>query len=59
MEGNLTANRYVEILETAIPDLLDDVPLAHVNEIYFQQDGAPAHNSQMARLFLENNFTNQ
>ena len=58
-EGNLTANRYVEILETAIPDLLDDVPLAHVNEIYFQQDGAPAHNSQMARLFLENNFTNQ
>lgn len=52
--ANLTVNCYVEILETAIPDLLHDVLLAHVNGIYFQSGRAPVQNYQIARLFLEN-----
>lgn len=55
-KGNITVNRYKEILETAIPDV---VPLAHVNRIYFQQDEAPARNSQMTRVFWMNNFNKQ
>lgn len=55
-EGGLSANRYLEILQDVVPELLDRIPLAQLNNIYFQQDGAPAHNSQIIRPFLENNF---
>ena len=56
-EGSITANRYLEILQNILPAFLEDVPLARLNEIYFQQDGAPAHNSQIVRHYLEENFT--
>lgn len=55
-QENLTANRYLEILQNILPELLDDVPLAQRNQIYFQQDGAPAHNSRIVRRFLEDHF---
>lgn len=55
-QGGLTANKYLEILQSVFADLLDEVPLAQLNHIYFQQDGAPAHNSHQVKEFLENNF---
>lgn len=55
-EGNLSGERYLEILEDVIPVLLENVPVAHLNRIYFQQDGAPAHNARNVQPFLENNF---
>lgn len=55
-EGGLTARRYLEILEEVIPELLENVPLAHYNSVYLQQDGAPSHNSGLLRPFLDNNF---
>ena len=58
-DGTLTANRYVEIVEQVIPDLLDDVPLAQLPRIHFQQDGAPAHNSRLVTPFLEDSFPGQ
>ncbi|GLV33448.1 hypothetical protein CBL_20187, partial [Carabus blaptoides fortunei] len=44
--GNLTAQRYLEILQTSVEDLLDDLPLAQNVRIWYQQDGAPAHNAR-------------
>ena len=55
----LTAIKYLEILEHILPELLEDVPLANLNSIYFQQDGAPAHNAYLVRPFLEENFGNK
>lgn len=55
-EGSLTANRYLHILENPLAELYDDVPLAQLNQIYFQQDGAPAHNAQLIRTYLDANF---
>lgn len=55
-EGGLTAIRYLEILEEVIPELLENVPLAELNAIHFQQDGAPSHNAHVVRPFLEDNF---
>lgn len=58
-EGGLSAERYLNILEDVLPELLDNIPLAGLNTIYFQQDGAPAHNALMIRPFLENHFPNK
>jgi hypothetical protein len=55
-EGGLTGERYLDILQDVIPELLEDVPLALRNDIYFQQDGAPAHNAQQVTTFLQNRF---
>lgn len=49
-------SRYLDILENVIPELLENVPLAHFNNIYFQQNGAPGYYSHVIRPFLENNF---
>lgn len=54
--STLTANRYLETLNEIIPQFLNNVPLAQLNNIYFQQDGAPAHNAQIVREFLNNEF---
>lgn len=56
--GNLTAQRYIEILRTSLLELLDDIPLQNRPNIYYQQDGAPAHNSVIVRDYLDNNFPN-
>lgn len=55
-EGGLTANKYLEILENIVPEIVENVPLAHLNSLYLQQDGAPAHNAQIVRAYLNNNF---
>lgn len=55
-EGGLSGQLYLQILQDVIPELLDDVPLAHINSIFFQQDGAPSHNSRLVRPFLDNHF---
>jgi hypothetical protein len=39
----LTAQRYHDFLETLLPGLLEDVPLAVRQILWFQHDGAPAH----------------
>ncbi|EFN63727.1 hypothetical protein EAG_00069, partial [Camponotus floridanus] len=39
-------------LEESLPELLEDVPLATRNAMWFMHDGAPAHFSRIAREFL-------
>jgi len=39
----LNGRRYARFLAEDLSDLLDDVPLAVLNDMWFQQDGAPAH----------------
>lgn len=55
-EERLSAARYLQILRNNLPDLLDEIPLGHLPEIYFQQDGAPAHNSHNVTQYLNDNF---
>lgn len=54
--GHLTGAIYSEMLRTVIPDLLDDVPLAVVNNLYYQQDGCPAHYQRAVRDILDSMF---
>jgi hypothetical protein len=39
----LPAQQYRDFLETVLPGLLEDVPLAVRQRLWFQHDGVPAH----------------
>lgn len=55
IDGNLTAEKYLDILQ----DMLDDLPLEYrLNEIWFQQDGCGPHNSRMVTDYLNQTFPN-
>jgi hypothetical protein len=43
LPDKLTAQQYRDFLETVLPGLLQDVPLAVRQRLWFQHDGAPAH----------------
>lgn len=58
-EGNLNGPRYIEFLTEALADCLEDVPLAHRQELYFQHDGAPPHNSGHVADLLQIYFPNK
>lgn len=58
-EGTLTGARYLEFLRDMVDNILDDLPLLVLRDVYFQQDGAPAHNSRQVAEYLNNYFPNQ
>lgn len=47
---------YVRFLEEVLPDLLEEVPLALRQVMWFQQDGAPAHYSIAVRNHIQQVF---
>ena len=49
MPSPLTGQRYTMSLSDTLPLLLDDVPLGVRRRMWFQHDGAPAHNAVNAR----------
>jgi hypothetical protein len=52
LPDRLTAQQYSDILETVLPGLLEDVPLAVRQSLWFQHDGAPAHYEEDVRQWL-------
>lgn len=55
IDGNLNSAKYLELLQNYIGPALQEV--AHENqEVWFQQDGCPAHFSADVREYLNNAF---
>lgn len=53
----LTSERYLNLLQRDLEEWFDaNVPLAEINNVWFQQDGAPAHNSRIVKEYLSNRF---
>ena len=50
---------YSAFLEKTLPNLLDDVSLAILSNIIFQQNGHPAHTSLLAHTVLNQRFSNR
>lgn len=55
-EGTLTGVRYLDFLENILPLLLENVPLRTRECMWVQQDGAPPHNSNIVKDYLNNTF---
>lgn len=58
-QENLDSIRYLRILRDNIEPFVENLPLNVANQIYYQQDGAPAHNSRIVRQFLQVNFADK
>lgn len=44
---------YLRFLQETLPDLLDDVPAGLLRDMFYQQDGAPAHFTWTVRRHLD------
>lgn len=53
-EGTLTGERYLEFLQRDIPELMAAIPRAERDTMWWQQDGAPAHNARIVTDHLNN-----
>lgn len=56
IDGALNQQRYHQLLHQNIEHFLEELPVADLNRIYFQQDGAPAHNAQINVDWLNATF---
>lgn len=56
IDGNLNQERYHQLLAEDIENFLDELPLAELNRVYFQQDGAPPHNARINVNWLNAKF---
>lgn len=58
-QGQLTGARYLGFLQNEIEEHLEHLPLEDLRRIYFQQDGAPPHNTREVLDYLIGHFNNQ
>lgn len=56
---NLTGPLYLNILRNEVPPLLEDLPLDLRRDMWFQQDGAPAHRVRSVKTFLNATYPNR
>lgn len=56
IDGTLTGPRYLEMLQTTIEDLIEEVPVAYLNNLYYQHDGAPPHYAIHVRNYLNEKY---
>lgn len=49
----LNGEVYLDFLQNHLPNLLEDVPLSIYREMWFQQDGCPAHFARPVREYLD------
>lgn len=56
IDDRLTGGNYLDMLQSVIPDLLDDVPLGLLNNLHYQHDGAPPHYSSAVRNYLNSEY---
>lgn len=57
-EGQLTGDKYLQLLQESLPNRLDDL-LRELLSLWFQLDGAPAHQTTMVQGFQSNTFGQQ
>lgn len=51
-DHKMFTERRSELLDEQLTELLDNIPFVNAKNSYFQQDNAPAHNSDIIKHFL-------
>lgn len=59
IDGNLNAAQYIHLLQTNIIPAVQDIAGPDFHEVWFQQDGAPAHFGVRVRELLDRVFPNR
>lgn len=58
-DDNLNGDMYLDILRNVLSEALDNLPLAELQAAWYQQDGAPPHNTRDVCRFLDETFYDQ
>ncbi|GBN00894.1 hypothetical protein AVEN_274074-1 [Araneus ventricosus] len=58
-EGTLTGQRYFQLLQDVITDLVENLPLQQLRNVWFQHDGPPPHKISNVKQPLMETFQNQ
>lgn len=58
IDGNLNANKYLNLLRENVLPAVHNLNI-NLQEIWFQQDGCPAHNARDVQAFLHQTFPNR
>lgn len=59
-EETLNGERYLNLLRTYVSNYLDNnIPLNQLQHLWWQQDGAPAHNAAVVSNYLNQEFPNR
>lgn len=56
IDGTLNGQKYLQFLQTHLTEFLDNLPMIQNVNCWYQNDGAPAHNTLPVQEFLNNNF---
>lgn len=56
LQGNLDGNSYLNFLQNGLPELLEDVPLSNLQNMWYQNDGCPAHYARPVREYLNQEY---
>lgn len=56
IEGRLTGETYLALLRNMVSEMLEEIPLANLRDVWFQQDGAPPHYHSAVREYLNEQF---
>lgn len=56
INGNLNAETYLNLIQNEILPAVQNLPNINLNQVWFQQDGCPAHNSLRVRELLDQYF---
>lgn len=59
LPARLNGASYLQFLEDTLPELLEDVPIALRQRMWFQHDGAPPHFARVVRNHLDEAFLNR
>lgn len=59
LPDNLNGESYENFLRADLSDLLDDLPLNLIRDMWFQHDGCPAHFRRSVRDWLDTNYPNK
>jgi hypothetical protein len=52
----MSSQLYLDFLQNELQELLDDLPLIALRQMWFQQDGAPPHYGRQVRTYLDREF---
>jgi Transposase. len=56
LPNRLNSNEFVNLLDNDLIDILEEMPIATRQNIYFQMDGCPAHNGRIVQNWMNDRF---
>lgn len=55
-EENLTGELYLDLLKNKLPNLLEELPLTYIKDLFYQHNGNPVHCHKIVRKYMNKKY---